>query len=135
VRLLVLASTIVALALVAGCDDSVSPEPSTDAVSGIEQSQRDLLRECLADPDACGSSESIQARREALRACARSPEAPACQSISDEVTVLTPKLIESCVKKTDGTVIESLGRKALKPQNLAEADVVELLRLCHRGTI
>jgi hypothetical protein len=109
VRFLALASAIVALALVAGCDDSESPGPSTDADSGIEQSLRDLLRDCQADPEACDSSESIKARREALRACAKSPEAPACQRISDEVTVLTPKLIESCVKKTDNTVIESFG--------------------------
>lgn len=130
-KLTVIACALAALILVAGCSDSPSPDPSTNADAGIEQSQRDLLRECVADPQACKSA-SIKTRRDALRACVESSEEPFCEGFGDEARVLTPNQIESCAKRTGGIVIEGFPQK-VRQQNIAEADVLELLRLCQRA--
>lgn len=131
-------TAVVALALAAGCGESAPPEPSTDADSGIERAQRDLLRDCLADPDACGPSEPIRAylrgRRHALRDCIESGDPKGCAR-EEEAVPLTPKLIASCLGEADGTVIETFGRKALRPRNLALSDLRELMRVCRLGTV
>jgi len=131
-------AAIVALALAAGCGDSAPPEPSTDADSGIERSQRGLIRDCLADPDACGPSVPIRAylrgRREALRDCIESGDPKGCAR-EEEAVPLTSKLIASCLENADATTIETFGRRALRPRNLAESDLRELMRVCRPGTV
>ncbi len=129
---------IAALMLAVGCGGSAPSEPSTGADSAIERSQRNLISDCRADPEACGPSERIRARphsrREALRDCIESGDPSGCAG-DGEVVAVTPKLITSCLEETDATVIESFGRKAVRPRDLAASDLRELMRICHAGPL